>query len=188
MREVVLDIETIPCKLSLWKKLDAELKKKFFRDTDSEEEARKATALDPALGRIVCIGLLLVGNGRPQPKLLAEEDEAAILRDFWKAIVPEDYVIGHNVLSFDLPFIRVRSVICEVKPTCGFDLRRYTSQTIYDTQEVWCNWDWQRRPKLALLAHAFGLPGKLGSGRQVEDWYRKKGWRQIKRYCEQDVR
>ena len=188
MREVVLDIETIPCSPSDWNTLDDELKKKFLRDEDSDEDARKRTGLDPALGRVVCIGLLFVTGGELQPKMLSGEDEPALLTEFWKAIEPQDYVIGHNVISFDLPFIRARSVVCQVKPSRKFDLRRFSSDTVYDTQEVWSNWEWQRRPKLALLANAFGLGKKLGSGGEVEDWYERKDWQTIERYCEQDVR
>ena len=187
MRELVLDIETIPCEPSLWRKLGEELRQKFLRDDISEQEGWKNTALDPVLGRIACIGLLLVDDREEQVEVFAGPDETRLLKRFWHLVRSDDYIIGHNVLDFDLPFIRVRSVVCRVRPTRQFDLRRYSADTIYDTMQVWAHWDPKRRPRLELLARILALRGKLGTAREVYDWRRKKEWDKIERYCEQNL-
>ena len=188
VRELVLDIETIPCKPSLWRKLDEELRQKFLRDDVSEQEGWKNTALDPVLGRIACIGVLFVEGRKERVEIFAGSDEGPLLERFWHLVRLDDYIIGHNVLDFDLPFIRVRSVVCGVRPTRRFDLRHYSTDTIYDTMQVWAHWDSKRRPRLELLAKILALGGKLGTAREVYDWWQKKQWDRIKQHCEQDLR
>ena len=181
MREVVLDIETIPCGADEWKTLSEKapsLKKKLRQDS----------ALDWSLGHIVCIGMFILEDGQEQELCLASPDEAEVLRQFWKMIRPDDYLVGHNLLGFDLPYLQARSVVCKVKPSRSFDLRRYSTSLVYDTMQVWANWDRQRFPKLETLAGVLGFEGKGGSGDQVAKWFEANDWERIKDYCLQDVR
>jgi len=181
MRKVVLDIETIPCDKSLWERLGA-------RIPSLEKVAWEDTALDWSFGRVVCIGLLFPEEANDRELCLAGPDEAELLRTFWAAIRPEDYLIGHNVLGFDLPFLQARSVIHKVKPSRTLDLRRYSTATVYDTQQVWSNWGRKRFPKLDLLAAILELEAKSGSGDQVREWFEAGDWERIRQYCMQDVR
>ena len=181
MREVVLDIETVPCSAAEWSDLIAKapsLEKKFRTDS----------ALDWSTGRIVCIGLLFMEGVSEVELCLAGPNERAVLGDFWSAIRPDDRIIGHNVLAFDLPYIRARSVACQVQPSRSFDLRRYSTGPVYDTMQVWANWDRQRYPKLEILAAIFGFDGKSGGGAEVSEWFEAGDWERIKQYCIQDVR
>ena len=181
MREVVLDIETIPCGMTEWKTLVAKapaLKRKLRGDS----------ALDWSLGHIVCVGMLFLEEGPERELCFAGPEEAELLRQFWAAIRPEDRFIGHNVLGFDLPYLQARTVVCEVEPSRSFDLRRYSSSAVYDTMQVWSNWDRQKFPKLETLAATLGLEGKSGSGDQVSKWFEANDWERIKQYCMQDVR
>ena len=181
MREIVLDIETIPCGEDEWKA--------FLEKAPSlKKKLRQDSALDWSLGHIVCIGLIILEEGQEQELCLAGPDEADLLRQFWRTIRPDDYLIGHNLLGFDLPYIQARSVVCKVKASSSFDLRRYSTASVYDTMQVWANWDRQRFPKLETLAAALGFEGKAGSGDQVVKWYEANDWQRIKDYCMQDVR
>ena len=181
MREVVLDIETIPCGDAEWRALLAKapaLKRKLRGDS----------ALDWALGHVVCIGIIFQEVGSEREWCEAGPDEAALLQQFWAAIRPDDRIIGHNVLGFDLPYLQARTVVCQVEPSRRFDLRRYSTDPVYDTMQVWANWDRQKFPKLETLAAALGLEGKSGSGDQVAKWFEDNDWGRIKEYCMQDVR
>jgi hypothetical protein len=195
MRDVVLDIETAPCDKAHWddlvKRVPSVAKTSFDR-----------TALDWSFGRIVCIGLSITGRagaagfvaqdaneaGAPQEICWAAADEAEILTNFWKAVMPDDYLIGHNLMGFDLPYIMARSVIAKVKPSRRIDLRRYRTDTIYDTMQVWCGWEAGKYPKLDTLAAIMGYDGKSGSGAQVAGWVEAGEWGKIKDYCMDDVR
>ncbi|MBI2820310.1 MAG: ribonuclease H-like domain-containing protein [Acidobacteria bacterium] len=181
MREIVLDIETIPCGEDEWKTL---LKKA----PSLKKKLRQDSALDWSLGHIVCIGLIILEVGQEQEVCFVGPDEAEVLRQFWKLIRPDDYLVGHNLLGFDLPYIQARSVVCKVKPSRSFDLRRYSTSLVYDTMQVWANWERQRFPKLETLAGVLGFEGKGGSGDQVAKWFEANDWERIKAYCIQDVR
>jgi len=136
----------------------------------------------------VCIGLLILEGKKQQELCLAGPDEADLLRGFWRALRADDYLIGHNILKFDLPFLQTRSVIQRVKPSRKFDLRLYSTGAVYDTQQIWSNWERRHFPKLDLLAAIFGFAGKSGSGDQVTAWVKAKNWKRIEEYCMQDVR
>ena len=183
MREVVLDIETVPCEQAHWDGF-------VQRVPSLEKYSLDETALDWSFGRIVCIGMVISdkGAGTLEEVCLAGTDEAAILRDFWQAIRPSDYLIGHNLMGFDLPYILARSVICQVKPSRRFELRRFTTDHVYDTLNVWSQWGRSKFSKLETLAAIMGFDGKTGSGDQVAGWAAAGDWERIKSYCMDDVR
>jgi DNA polymerase elongation subunit (family B) len=201
MRDVVLDIETAPCDKAHWDEL-------VKRVPSLAKNGHDRTALDWSFGRIVCIGLSIsrhrgtaslagatgfVGNAAPaaaapQEHCWAGPDEAALLEQFWKAVQPDDHLIGHNLIGFDLPYIMARSVIAKVKPSRRIDLRRYRTDAVYDTMQVWCGWEAGKYPKLDTLAAIMGFQGKSGSGAQVAGWADAGEWEQIKAYCMDDVR
>lgn len=194
MREVVLDIETAPCDKPHWDEL-------VKRVPSLAKNGHDRTALDWSFGRIVCIGLSITGRpggvgfvgaaaaaAPPQELCWAGPDEAELLGHFWRTVMPDDLLIGHNLLGFDLPYIMARSVIAKVKPSRRIDLRRYRTDTIYDTMQVWCGWEAGKYPKLDTLAAIMGFDGKSGSGAQVAGWAEAGEWEQIKSYCMDDVR
>src|SRR5689334_1067162 len=154
MREVVLDIETIPCEKERWDEFVQRVPKL------EEKFTLEQTALEWSFGRIVCIGMIVSERGADagtfEELCFTGSDEAGILTSFWQVIRPGDYVIGHNVIGFDLPYIMARSVVCRVKPSRRFDLRLYTTDHLCDTQYVWAQWNRQRFPKLETLAAILG--------------------------------
>lgn len=186
-REVVLDIETVPCRKSLWDSLPADLKKKYYRDDVGEGEAWKRTALDWTLGRIACICLRIVEDRQPTDKCFCGSREAGLLRALWKTIRRTDLLVGYNLLDFDLPFIQARCVINRVRLAWPFDLRRYRYDPVCDLMQIWGSWNRANFAKLGLLANVLGLEAKAGSAEKVFDWYRRKDWKRIQRYCLQDV-
>lgn len=201
MRDVVLDIETAPCDKAHWDEL-------VRRVPSLAKNGHERTALDWSFGRIVCIGLSISGRAGaagflagvagaasaasappvPNESCWAGADEAELLRNFWGAVLPDDYLIGHNLLGFDLPYIMARSVICKVKPTRRIDLRRYRTDATYDTMQVWSGWEAGKYPKLDTLAAIMGFEGKSGSGAQVAGWVAASEWDKIREYCLDDVR
>jgi hypothetical protein len=90
-------------------------------------------------------------------------------------------------LGFDLPFIKKRSIIRQVKPTLEIPLAKYRMEPVYDTMAVWSNWENRAWIKLDVLARALNLETKSGSGKQVADlWVRGMG-KDIAEYCLQDT-
>ena len=116
-------------------------------------------------------------------------DEAEILRQFWQRMAELRPVlfITHNGLGFDLPFIKKRSMIHQVRPSIDINLAKFRMEPVYDTMAIWSNWDMRGWVKLDILARALQVETKSGSGKQVaEMWAQGKG-QDIAEYCLQDT-
>ena len=150
------------------------------------EEAKGA--LSALTGRIVCIGMLIDDGQQITELTLADENETVLLQRFWQEVRPLDVFIGHNILSFDLPFIRQRSWINGVRPSRRIDLRKYYTQDVQDTMQIFSVWGATSIPKLDALAVAFDLPRKTASGADVAEWWAKRDLGAIADYCREDVR
>jgi DNA polymerase elongation subunit (family B) len=164
-RNVVLDIETLS--------LDP---------TDSQG------ALSAMTGRIACIGLLFDDGNSITEESFIDEDERGLLIQFWEHVEQTDLFVGHNVLNFDLPFIRQRSWILDVRPSRRIDLRRFYSKDLLDTMQIWCNWGATKYPSLDGLGEVLGCGCKSGPGSNVADWWSAGNRAAIAEYCREDVR
>ena len=164
-RTVVLDIETVS--------VDARIEK---------------GALDALTGRIVCIAIL-IDDGRSTSEIaVAYEDELQILTAFWDTIQPSDVLVGHNILEFDLPFIRQRSWIFGIRPSRSVDMRKYYTSDVQDTMQIWTNWGFRKGVRLDALGGALGCGHKTGHGMDVAGWWAMRDLASIKAYCLEDVR
>ena len=121
-------------------------------------------------------------------------DEAKTLRGWWKLMqsfnTRVDVVIGHNLMGYDYPFILKRSMIHSVLPPVHLSLARYRAQPLYDTQQVWTNWDARRSISLVELARVLKVDvtktdGMDGS--RVYDAYLEERHDEIADYCLRDV-
>jgi DNA polymerase elongation subunit (family B) len=209
MKKIFLDIETLPAREEVWKQLPAKIQedlaaksKKSAGLKQKKEDAHRRTSLIGDLGRILCIGLLVESEEPRAPVVLGwaeaadrfQEDEPALLRDFWGVLrdfeAHRDLVIGHNVLDFDLRFIYQRSVVHRVKPSVELSLRRFSSQPVFDTMQEWSKWSRQDHVSLDRLARGLGLPSSKTeevSGATVYDRYLEGKHKLIRDYCVADV-
>ena len=145
-------------------------------------------ALDALSGRIVCIAMLIDDGVCLTELAIAGEDEAQILTEFWGTIHPTDVVVGHNVLEFDIPFIRQRSWIHSIRPSRAMDLRKYYTVDVQDTMQMWSNWGFKKSVSLDTLSGALGCGQKTGHGMDVAHWWATRDLDSIKAYCLEDVR
>jgi hypothetical protein len=143
--------------------------------------------LDALTGRIVCIGLLFDDGESVTEAALLDHDERRILEGFWKAIRPTDVLAGHNILEFDLPFIRQRSWILGIQPSRSLDLRKYYTGDVVDTMQVWTDWGSKKGVTLDSLGAALGVGTKNGDGTDVAHWWAVRDLRSIRTYCMEDV-
>ena len=165
-RTVVVDIETVS--------LDA---------TDDQG------ALNAMKGRVVCIGMLVDDSIALTETAFAGENEHSIISEFWSALKPNDLLVGHNVLDFDLPFLQQRSWILGIKPNFTFDTRRYYTKDVIDTLQLWTNWTGNKKGvTLDGLGKVLGCGRKTGEGANVAQWWAQRDIDRIKKYCLDDVR
>jgi predicted PolB exonuclease-like 3'-5' exonuclease len=197
MDRVSIDIETIPLGAAL---LPAELvaaaeaegmSRFLVKGEAATEEEIKKLSLDSITSRIVAIALAKFDqNSNPKEStVLYGEDEAKILDAFWKFLEKPAPVqlVAHNGLTFDLPFIWRRSVIQNVRPSKQFNLARYRTDTIYDTMQLWANWNIRDYVGLDRLSAALGLGAKTGTGSQVLGLWLEGKHEEVAKYCYQDA-
>ena len=158
-------------------------------ETVTLDPADDKGALDAMSGRVVCIGMLIDDGQTASEITLADEDEHWLITEFWRTLAPGDVVVGHNVLDFDLRFLRQRSWVLGVKPSRALDTRRYYTREVVDTLQLWTEWSGNKKGvTLNALGAALGCGGKSGNGANVAQWWAERDIDSIKRYCGDDVR
>ncbi|MDP2585841.1 MAG: ribonuclease H-like domain-containing protein [Candidatus Levybacteria bacterium] len=189
MNKLFFDIETIPSAeehkdmhVGIIKKLDSKKGK-------TAEEIHEKTSLEGTFGRICCIGIIKEGPTGIIQKDVFFGTEKEILTQFWKAAADVQQFIGHNIWNFDLPFIYKRSIINSVRPRRDINFARYRNLPIYDTQQEWELWGYQKAQKLDTLAKVLGLPTSKDEmdGSMVWKYHKKGKIADICNYCMKDV-
>jgi len=173
MRRAVLDIETVPLEI------EAEL---------TPEDSKKRS-LDAIAGRVACVGIILVDEYIASSAMaMCCTNETQLLFDVWQYLKQQrvSRFVTHNGLGFDLPFLWKRSIINRVKPTVALDLKKYRSDFVYDTMNVWSNWEPRQFVTLDALSRVLGVGEKSGSGSEVLDLWRTRQFETIARYCLDD--
>ena len=203
---IFLDIETIPCQAAGFKdtieiKPPGTLKKaesiaEWERETKPGlvEEAYLKTSFDGGLGQI-CAVAWAVDSGDVEwlytpnnsPEAVAE-----ILKDLFAELTraysnsDRPVFIGHNIASFDLPFLWKQAVVYNVKPPFWFPKNpKPWDSNIFDTMT---QWDAKNFVSMDKLCKILGLPGKDGiSGADVWPMIQEGKWEEVGVYCAKDV-
>jgi len=206
--KVVLDIETVQAPREEWARLAgkapaADDEGRSSEDLDlfaagaaeqqrlAEDELYAKSAFDGTFSRIVCVGLLEFSDQMEARSAVSwyGANERELLRQFWARLGQDrpTLFITHNGLGFDLPFIKKRSIIHQVKPSLDINLAKFRTEPVYDTMAVWSNWDTRGWVKLDVLARALQVDTKSGSGEQVAGMWEKGQGLELARYCLQDT-
>jgi DNA polymerase elongation subunit (family B) len=203
---VVLDIETVQAPREEWAKIagltpvsenvaeggdDLFVHAEADRSRQVEDEQYEKSSFDGTFSRIVCIGMIFLTDSMEAQGAVSwyGRNEKGLLQQFWTKVgqIRPALYITHNGLGFDLPFIKKRSVVHQVKPPLEISLAKFRTEPVYDTMAVWSNWDQRGWAKLDVLARALNVETKSGSGKQVaEMWARGQG-KEIADYCLQDT-
>jgi predicted PolB exonuclease-like 3'-5' exonuclease len=189
MIKLFLDIETIPSAIE-HKEIHIEIIQKLTsKKTKTIEEIYEETSFEGTFGRICCIGIIKEGTQGVIQKEVFSGTEKEILTKFWKAASDVQRFIGHNIWNFDLPFIYKRSIINNVRPRSDINFARYRNIPIYDTQQEWELWGFQKAQKLDTLAKVLGLPSSKDEmdGSMVWKYYQEGRIDEICNYCMKDV-
>ena len=162
-------------------------------ETVTLDSSNDKGALNPTAGRIVCIGLLLDDGEGTSEIAFVDEDEKSLIEAFWETVGRYDLLVGHNILDFDLMFIKQRSWILDIRPSWNINMKRFYTTEIFDTMQVWSNWAFggngpRRAITLNNLAQALRVGEKHGDGADVAELWERRDFEAIKRYCLTDVR
>lgn len=166
----IIDIETCPIKLEVYKNLN-------------EEERRKL--LNPIDSKIVAIGIRHLEKN----EIFLSENEKEILERFWelwnkiKQIDPNNtQICGFNVLNFDIPFLVVRSLINNVI------ISPFLLKHIIDLREKINAYRYgETRGKLKEYALLLGLSIIDIEGSEIANLCMDKNWDKLKGYLVKDL-
>jgi predicted PolB exonuclease-like 3'-5' exonuclease len=179
-------------------------------DEPLDDEAVAAAYLDRAgifaeFGKIVCISVGVVYRDKESKELrvrlksFADEDEKQLLSKFAQLLnqyytnLNRQYLCGHNIKEFDVPYICRRMVIHQLELPAMLDVtgkKPWETKHLLDTMELWKFGDRKSFTSLKLLAAALGFPSPKDDidGSQVgRVFWEEKDLDRIAHYCEKDV-
>lgn len=154
------------------------------------------TGLDGSMGQIVCVAW---ATDHGDTHALAVNDlsarsEAALLDVLWDDLTElhktsgrRPVLIGHNHVSFDIPFLWMRSIVHQLKPPFWFPRNpKPWAESVADTMLLWAG-D-RGRISMDRLCRVLGMPGKGGFG-GADVWPAVKEGRlaEVVQYCREDV-
>lgn len=175
-----------------------------MRDKDSSETPdissalkmyQERAALYPEWGKIVCISVGYILDDKIVVTSLTGEEKDILLK--FVAIVNNSgsRLVGHNVIAFDLPYIRKRFFINGLKDylpeALGNDV--YVKpwemdKAVFDTMVAWKGSGYLNS-SLEELTMVFGLPSPKNDlqGHEVSNAFYRGEINRIAKYCEGDV-
>jgi DNA polymerase elongation subunit (family B) len=204
---VVLDIETVQAPREEWARIagclplvdpncleDAEdlyTRQEAQERQKNEDQLYEKSSFDGTYSRIVCIAMIVFTDTMDPQGAVSwyGSNERDLLRQFWARCetVRPALFITHNGLGFDLPFIKKRSIIHQVRPCFDINLAKFRTEPVYDTMAIWSNWEQRSWVKLDVLARALNVETKSGSGKQVAEMWQNGQAQEIAEYCLQDT-
>lgn len=184
---------------------------RYLEDIAAEEERCYALgSLSATSGRILSIavhvgpipGLQFSGLGQSQSEHVfgidadgTEQEEKQALVDFLNFLESFDQevdeLVGHNIVSFDLPFIFQRCLVHCISAQPFVNFTEYNVRGVFDTMHQWWLGDRRGRVSLDDIAWALGIESSKTAdveGGKVFDLYQAGKLAQIREYNLNDVR
>lgn len=207
---IFLDIETVPLSNKLFK-INKDLQKAWVKkieksddpDQDPNDHYLSNAGLHPEFAKICCISIgtfYLVKEGADagmmkfRVRSFYGEDEVKILMAIKEIIeaTPKYDLVAHNGKGFDFPFITKRMVINQIQlpgKLMTWGKKPWDLAHFIDTMELWKFGSFKGAVSLEALCGALNVPSPKGDmdGSKVREKYAINAWKDISRYCEDDV-
>lgn len=175
---------------------------KISRSLEADEspaDKYSHAGLHAEFGKVICIsaGVYFQRHGEQHFRIKSfhSHDERTLLADFVYLLQnqPSGLILcGHNIKSFDLPFLCRRMLINRLHIPTQLDVTGKKPWEInhLDTMELWRFGDFRHYSSLNLLAAVFDIPTPKDdiSGEDVyRVYYEENNLERIRVYCEKDV-
>lgn len=137
---------------------------------EKEKAWLEGAALDAARGEVLAIGVILDGG----PEIIHGMDESMMLLLFRSKATEHAHktVVGHNLLSFDIPFLCRRMWKHGIAPPRHWlDCSSFKARWAFDTMLAWSCGNRDQRIGLDLLAWHLGVGRKVGNGKDFAKLY-----------------
>ena len=177
------------------------------QEVDDEKAAdlyKSKGAIYSEFSKIVCISIGYLIKQKKEivsmrTKSFFTGTEEDILNDFIDVMnrhfdqPKKQYLSGHNIREFDIPFICRRLVINKIKIPKKLDIsgkKPWDLDYLVDTLNLWKFGDYKSYISLSLLSHVLGIPSPKDDidGSMVHQVYwEENDVDRIARYCEKDV-
>lgn len=202
---IVIDIETVAQHQfytdmdvrfrALW---DAKIARSLAEEQTPADRYADA-GLHAEFGKVICISAgvfhLRAGEQHFRIKSFHGHDERVLLAEFTQLLhaQPASLILcGHNIKSFDLPYLCRRMLANGLRIPTQLDVTGKKPWEInhLDTMELWRFGDFRHFSSLNLLAAVFGIPTPKDdiSGEDVYRVYHEENnLERIRVYCEKDV-
>ena len=211
------DIETVPATpqysdlderfQDLWHIKAGQILKKPKEEVTDEDAVGvyEKAGIYAEFGKIVCISVGIFRRDKATGELTthfksyASADEAELLTDFCAMInksysnPDRQFMCGHNIKEFDVPYICRRLLIHQMPAPKMFDIagkKPWETKHLLDTLELWKFGDNKNYTSIKLLTAIFDIPSPKDDidGSQVgRVFYEEGDVERIARYCEKDV-
>lgn len=212
-----LDIETVSGKPTyadlddtfkyLWGFKAPNVLKRYGEELTEEELADSyvdKAAIFAEFGKIVCISVGAVYRDKDKRlkirlKSFANRDEKILLQEFSAMLdqyygdVHKQFICGHNIKEFDVPYMCRRLLVNQLPMPKMLDIagkKPWETKQLVDTLTLWKFGDFKSYTSLKLLAGVLGFPTPKDDidGSQVgRVFWEEDDLERIATYCEKDV-
>jgi predicted PolB exonuclease-like 3'-5' exonuclease len=201
-----LDVETVPQCASYeqlpeaWKQHWDYKAAQLSKAEQEPAEMYQRAGIYAEFGKIICIsvGCLQQENGAQQLFLRSfyGHDEKALLSAFAEVVNKwskrSQYLCGHNIREFDVPYICRRMLVNNLRLPELLDLAGAKPWEVrhLDTLQYWKFGDYKHFTSLKLLAQLFGVPSPkddIDGSMVAHTYYVEGNLNRIAQYCEKDV-
>jgi len=165
----------------------------------------KKAGIYAEFGKVVCISMGILRkdkNGIKELRLssIYGTDEKTILSEFAQLInkyfndPANDFLCGHNIKEFDVPYLSRRMIIHGISLPKMLDnagKKPWETNHLIDTLELWKFGDYKNYTSLKLLAYVLGIPSPKDDidGSMVSQvFWEEKNLDRIMEYCQKDVK
>ena len=140
----------------------------------------ETTGLSPLSSRITCICCKMSGD-KSAPICFASDIESAVIESFCNFVRSStaSYAVTYNGWAFDVPFLRVRAMLCGVKLPAMF----WNDSQIVDPFHILAR---NKTGKQSDFASLFGY-SICGTGLDCIGWFEKGQFNKIKEHCSSDI-
>lgn len=174
-----------------------------WTEKKAEETYNQRAGIYAEFGKIIVVSVaflkMIDGQWQLRIKSFADEDETYLLRNFSELLASyfnnpdRQFLCGHNIREFDIPYLCRRMVIKGLKLPGIINLtgkKPWETKHLLDTMELWKFGDFKHFTSLKLLAAIMGIPSPKDDidGSDVSRVY----WEEadvdrIITYCEKDT-